>query len=449
MLLDLTVSNFRSINQPVSFNLVPGREQKGSAQLPYLKKYRRKVNPVAALFGANGSGKSNILAALTAFRELLHPSSLPGTPLNYQPFLLDDDSRTKPTVFEVLFCWNETLYEYIISYTREAIHSEHLTRLTSRSEVTIFSRDESHLFFHGHRIDPAHPSGIIETLLATAPAATPIPTYFAASSPRLTDEESRRKIKDLTAVFTWAGKVLVVDTRASRRLDFYPYRENWKHIIPDIDAGIVGVIETEVAPSSLRLSPGLLTKIEDELHSRDARHDLPTMEIENAGERYKFSLHDGRISIHRIAMVHEGHDDFNAPLSWENESDGTKSAARLISQVSALVHSREPFVLAIDELDKSFHTELSRALLDGFLEACNPGLRSQLIFTTHDLMLMDPQRLRKDQIWLVEKRAGATTLTVLSEFDGLRSDKDIRKAYLQGRLGAVPAISPLPFQAKG
>ena len=60
-------------------------------------------------------------------------------------------------------------------------------------------------------------------------------------------------------------------------------------------------------------------------------------------------------------------------------------------------------------------------------------------------MLMDPTRLRKDQMWLVEKVDGATTLTAVSEFEGLRSDRDIRKSYLQGRLGAIPVIPPLDF----
>lgn len=103
-------------------------------------------------------------------------------------------------------------------------------------------------------------------------------------------------------------------------------------------------------------------------------------------------------------------------------------------------------VLVVDELDRSFHTELSRALIAGFLASSNKATRAQLVFTTHDLLLMDPEMLRRDEIWVLEKdRFGQTRASALSEFQGPRKVTDLRKSYLRGRFGGVPSIKPLEF----
>ena len=100
----------------------------------------------------------------------------------------------------------------------------------------------------------------------------------------------------------------------------------------------------------------------------------------------------------------------------------------------------------MDELDRNFHTELSRALIGGFLANSNENSRVQLLFTTHDLLLMDPELLRRDEIWVIEKdRFGQTQSSVLSDFKGPRKVTDLRKSYLNGRFGGVPSIKPLEF----
>lgn len=100
----------------------------------------------------------------------------------------------------------------------------------------------------------------------------------------------------------------------------------------------------------------------------------------------------------------------------------------------------------VDEIDRSFHTELSKALIGGFLKASNKDSRTQILLTTHDLLLMDPQLLRRDEILIVEKdHTGQTNITPLSDFEEPRKTTDLRKSYLQGRFGGIPAIQPLRF----
>lgn len=445
MLLDFTVSNFLSIDGPLSFNLLPGREQKWSKNLPYLKKYRRKVNPVAALFGANASGKSNLLSALQTLKDILHTPPQNGALLNHRPFELREDAWRDPTIFEVLFSYEDAMYEYVISYNETEIQEEKLTRINTSTERVVFFRSENTLVLDEKGVDIDAPEGVIETLLATVPATTPVPTYLAASSLRVNQPALESLVADITAVYYWSDYIIVVDTDLANREIVSCYPSNWTSSMPSIDAGIVSTNRDPVPLESIHLPTGLRKWIEDSL-SKLERQGRPTnVDAEFEGDRFIFSLDDGEIKAEKVTMVHGGSNGYTHSLPWGYESDGTKSAARLFTQFSALISDEHPVILAIDELDRSFHTELSRALINGFLQACTPDSRSQLIFTTHDLMLMDPTRLRKDQMWLVEKVNGATTLTAVSEFEGLRSDRDIRKSYLQGRLGAIPVIPPLEF----
>jgi len=98
-------------------------------------------------------------------------------------------------------------------------------------------------------------------------------------------------------------------------------------------------------------------------------------------------------------------------------------------------------VFVIDEVDRSLHTLLTRRLLEAYLASCSADTRSQLLLTTHDVLLMDQQLLRRDEMWVAERKpSGASTLVSFAEFKDVRYDKDIRKSYLQGRLGGIPRI---------
>ena len=100
-------------------------------------------------------------------------------------------------------------------------------------------------------------------------------------------------------------------------------------------------------------------------------------------------------------------------------------------------------VYVIDEIDRSLHPLLIRQLLEEYLSNCSTETRTQLLLTTHNVMLMDQQLLRRDEMWVAERDgAGVSSLFSFSEYKDVRYDKDIRKSYLQGRMGGIPRISP-------
>jgi AAA15 family ATPase/GTPase len=123
------------------------------------------------------------------------------------------------------------------------------------------------------------------------------------------------------------------------------------------------------------------------------------------------------------------------------ESDGSRRVIDLLPAFLDMAAAQSSRVYVVDELDRSLHTLLTRQLLAGYLAACSPETRSQLLFTTHDVLLMDQKLMRRDEMWVTERDAeGGSSLFSFSEYKDVRYDKDIRRSYLQGRMGGVPRI---------
>jgi len=135
------------------------------------------------------------------------------------------------------------------------------------------------------------------------------------------------------------------------------------------------------------------------------------------------------------------------------ESDGTLHLLDLCPLFYELASPTSRKVYIIDELDRSMHALLTIALLQDHLATRSIDTRTQLIFTTHDMMLMTQEIFRRDEMWLLERGPnGETQVECLADYKDVRYDKDVRKAYLQGRFSGVPHLKPFghrePAQAE-
>lgn len=142
----------------------------------------------------------------------------------------------------------------------------------------------------------------------------------------------------------------------------------------------------------------------------------------------------------KLLAVHKNRNGEDIVFLLNEESDGTRRILDLIPAFASLKKGRD-VVFVIDELDRSFHTQLLEWLLKYFLDTCNTTTRGQLIFTTHDVNILTQDIFRRDELWGVDKNSdGSSTLYSFRDFKNIRRDKDIRKTYLNGLLGAVPVI---------
>lgn len=154
--------------------MLASREQKFKDRLPRLeRRYKLNVTPVAAVFGANASGKSNLLYALRDLENLLVNPPRQDSPLPHYPFKLDEKSRSQPTRLELLFAFQDEIFEYIIEYDRWKIHREKLTRHLSRTESVLFERDGDSI-----SSGEAVKSNALDVHLASIPPNNPIVAFW-------------------------------------------------------------------------------------------------------------------------------------------------------------------------------------------------------------------------------------------------------------------------------
>lgn len=143
----------------------------------------------------------------------------------------------------------------------------------------------------------------------------------------------------------------------------------------------------------------------------------------------------------KLVTYHPKADGTEAKFEIRQESDGSQRVIDLLPAFLELSAQVSKKVYVIDEVDRSLHTLLTRRLLEAYLANCSTETRTQLLLTTHDVLLMDQQLLRRDEMWVAERDAtGASNLLSFSEYKDVRYDKDIRKSYMQGRLGGIPRI---------
>ena len=170
------------------------------------------------------------------------------------------------------------------------------------------------------------------------------------------------------------------------------------------------------------------------------------------GKLYAISHDDhsekGNPQVKYVRFRHRDSQDHKYFLDWHQESQGTQKIIMLLPLLWTAVRSPGDLILLVDELDNSLHTQLAKALIQGFLHTCTNRTRTQLIFTTHDLLLMDcNDLLRRDEIWITDKSIdGESTLIGLPEYRDIMHDEDIRKSYLEGRFGGTPQLDSFTLE---
>ena len=164
-----------------------------------------------------------------------------------------------------------------------------------------------------------------------------------------------------------------------------------------------------------------------------------TIKLNDKDEKIIVTRENGKLSVKKLYTYHKDSQGKNTRFEMRQESDGSKRILDLLPAFLDLANSSTPKVYLVDEIDRNLHSLLTQQLLQVYLASCSETSRKQLIFTTHDLLLMNQSMFRRDEMWITErKQDGSSSLVAFSEYEDVRSDKDILKSYLQGRMGGVP-----------
>ncbi len=250
-----------------------------------------------------------------------------------------------------------------------------------------------------------------------------------------------QEVEDFKPVYNWFKHSLILiapDAKFGNYELFLdedsPLYSKMNDVLSRLDTGILRLGSTEIPRENISIPDLTKKKLNEDLKEGESAKVM-------GSERVVITRRNNQLVAKKLVTYHSKADGVKVKFEMGQESDGTLKAIDLLPAFVMLCSSAWDVVVIIDEIDHSLHTLLTRSLLEMYLSNCSSESRNQLLFTTHDVLLMDQDLLRRDEMWVTERDSdGASSLFSFSEYKDVRNDKDIRKSYLQGRLGGVPKI---------
>ena len=414
MLLRFAVANHLSIreSQELSFAASSLRDR-NDGLIDCKAAQNGSVLPAIVIYGANASGKSNIVNAIAAMQKMVlrsHTQGEPGGGVPRHAFKLDSTCSQTPSRFEIDFVIDDVRYHYGFETTDEVFSGEWLYAFPGSHRRRMFERDNSG--FNFGRWLKGQNNNI---------AGLTRPNSLFLSAAAQNGHEQLSKIYEYFKSIEFASTISISGTRASARFTGGDPDPRVIDFLKSINTGVIGykkkkadipekgrVMLREVFASVEKFSGGTI-KIEPEEHDKHVA----------------------------IELAHRGRQGESVYLDLDSESAGTRRLLIVLGLVFQALDKGTP--LCIDEVDASLHTYASEAILKLF---CQPEINrngAQLIATTHNTNLMKSSILRRDQLWFTEKTPeGATELYPLTDIRTRKGD-NIELGYLQGRFGALPS----------
>lgn len=435
MLISFKVSNFLSFNEQVELSMVAGLTRSMTHHVIRAKD-RNDLNilKAAVIYGANASGKSNLIKAMDFGRELIVKGIKAKRKITVKYFKLQNGSEKRLSEFQYDFKYKARIYSYRFSVNSDVVKYETLQEIRKGRDILLFSRetiddDSTKVVFQENSKFTREE---LEFLNYVAQGTRPNQLFLT--------EAIERNVKYYQDVYEWFDKKLNIIFPSSQFAGLEDIFSIEKKSIKDLlrlplkefDTNIADIctIETPLAdmPEETR------KKIEKAVTKNDV-----AFAKSSDGQRYSFKLNTKNelVALKLCTMHNVKNSKQRIRFDLNEESDGTRRMIDLIPALTSLYEEEDIFV--IDEIDRSLHPHITRKIIEMFLNK-SPQNNNQLIVSTHESGLLDLNLIRKDEIWFVAKnKDGESNIYSLEEYKP-RYDKDIRKGYLLGRFGAIPIL---------
>jgi len=421
-----------------SFRVENHKSIRDEQELIFTPQYDKSkaVVPIAAIFGANASGKSNLLDALCWLQRAVRSSYAvweAGTGVPRTPFTLDPEYAAKPSGYAVDLMIDGVRHDYGVVVDDRMVVEEWLSVYPHGRRRVIFQRRGSDVKL-GSTVDDRA-------------AANDLLARHTRDNALFLSVAAQNDVAEVETLYRWFRTGIAfgdADTLDEDELVRQFARESGGTTLASlIQAADLGLTDVTVYDFAAEIElhdpsggPIRLRLVDGRWERSDGRRldDVTRQRIYELGLR--------RAHVKSGLFFHHGVN--NIPLLLEDQSAGTRSWIALVSQ--ALTALEYGGLLAVDEVDASLHPHLSARLIGLFHDRDSNPSGAQLLFTTHDASLLDGNTLERDEIWFVEKdpASGASRLFALSEFHP-RKNEDTEGRYLAGAYGAVPNLSAFEF----
>lgn len=416
MLLEFSVANFLSFKEKKTLSLLSAAIKEFPENLFNTQRYNLLKG--AIIYGANASGKSNLVKAMSTMRWIVLQSfdQSSADELEVTPFLLSTATETKPSFFEIIFIIKNIRYRYGFEATNSQVTGEWLFESKAKTEKPLFVRDKN-----GIEVFSAFKEG------KDLEEKTRDNALFLAVADKFNGAVSR-------SIIQWFANFVVISGLAHesyKHITFQMLEKEQTHdklldFFKNLDLGFDDITATRVPFSPKELDPKLPEVVLKQLIT-----DLEgAFRIDVKTQHQKFDDQGKEASVVEFDLRSQ-------------ESAGTNKTFNISGPIFDVLHTGG--VLVVDELDASLHPLLTLAVTRLFNSREHNLNNAQLIFATHDTNLMYYGKYRRDQIYFVEKdRFGASDVYSLVEYkqDGkkVRNDNLYEKDYIHGKYGAIPFI---------
>lgn len=429
MLLEFQVENYLSFKKNTILSMIASSSKsKNELSDSVIVKDKYKILSSVAIFGANASGKSNFLDALQFMKKLIFDSareSQVGDEIEVNSFKLNSSTENEPTLFETTFIVHDVIYKnerkdivfrYGFQVSKKRIHAEWLFGRFTAQESCLFTRvmDEFKFgdkFSEGKRVYRAigkiRETTLFLSLIASikgenAPITNSIMEWF-------------ERLRDLTGIADGRIYGITANLMANKTMKEKIIKA---FCLADI---CVENINIEKEPLDIADLPNFIKK---DLEKKGDLKEIHTISIKT--QHLKYNKEKEEIGLETFDFENE-------------ESDGSKKFFALIGPI--LDALQQGLVLIIDEIDARLHPSLCNVLISLFNSKESNKNNAQIIFATHNTQIMKRRKLRRDQIYFVEKnKYGESELYSLLDYKNVRNDASYDKDYLLGKYGAVPYL---------
>lgn len=440
MLIRFSVENFMSFNERTELSLIPSKVRRHPEHVIKAKsKNGISVLKTAIIYGANASGKSNLIKAMKHAQTLINSGFKAGKKLPYNPFKLNSVSEVAPSRFEFEVKIGESNYAYGFIVDDTNIHEEWLFEVNKINETCIFERKGEKFLFGDIKFNSEEE----EQYLNFTAIGTPENRLFLNECKERNVYKQLPYLNAIQETKQWFENKLNIVFPNTKHIGLEIEMQKseqtskiFSRILESFDTGIKNLTLKEINPEN-----DFLSGFPDELKSRllDDLDDGATVLIAGPrNERFQISKDkNGDVKVSKLMTSHLNEKGKERLFDLNEESDGTQ---RLLDIALGLIDVfSEEKVYIIDELDRSLHPDITTSILNSFLKN-TADIHSQLIVTTHESNLLNQDLVRKDEVWFAQKNIkGDSTLYSLEEYQP-RFDNDIRRGYLSGRFGGVPIL---------
>lgn len=415
MIIEFNTTNYRSIKEIQKLSMVAAKDTSHRetncmpSGIPAISLLR-----TAVLYGANASGKSNLISALNFMRSMVETSAVgirEGQTLNVASFRLDPETNNQPSEFEVTFIDNNVRYQYGFALNATRVIKEWLLVYVERKAQRWFERDYDHKknkyrWYFGSHLTGGKKQHQLWSESTRANA------LFLSTAVNLNSEQLR-------PIFNWFVNKLVVIGSNAQVPPFYTMERiknglDKQQIIEFLQAADLGISDVQI---KMQKAHQVRFRMESGLAAIESKQETDTP---------------------IATLFHQGKGKNNiVGFDLNEESYGTQKIFALAGPVINILQDGK--ILVVDELDTSLHSNMVRFLINLIQNSTLNKNNAQLIFTTHNTSLLDTDLFRRDQIWFIEKDniEQASHLYPLSDFSP-RKGEALEKGYLIGRYGALP-----------